>query len=76
VKEVKAKAASPLSRDPDNLYKTAFLLAHKLREAMASELKGMRVGGEGETVEIDGGYFGGYVKPANQKGNRRDRRRA
>jgi hypothetical protein len=25
-------------------------------------------------VEIDGGYFGGYVKPANYKENRRDRR--
>jgi len=27
------------------------------------------------TVEVDGGYFGGYVKPANYKTNRRDRRR-
>jgi hypothetical protein len=43
---------------------------------MASELKGMRIGGDGETVEIDGGYFGGYVKPANHKENRRDRRLA
>jgi len=40
-------------------YKTAFVLAHKMREAMAFELKGMHVGGEGETVEVDGGYFGG-----------------
>jgi hypothetical protein len=76
VNEVKGKAACPLSRDLDNQYKTAFVLAHKLREAMASELKGMQIGGEGETVEIDGGYFGGYVKPANHKENRRDRRRA
>src|SRR5277367_6238524 len=36
----------------------------------------MRVGGEGETVEVDGGYFGGYIKPANHKENRRDRRLA
>ena len=28
------------------------------------------------TVEIDGAYFGGYVKPANNKENRRDRRLA
>ena len=57
-------------------YKTAFVLSHKLREAMASEIKGMQVGGAGKTVEIDGGYFGGYVKPANEKENRRDRRLA
>ena len=76
VNEVKGKSALALSRDLDCQYKTAFVLAHKLREAMASELKGMRVGGEGETVEVDGGYFGGYVKPANHKENRRDRRLA
>ncbi len=74
--EVKGKSALALSRDLDVQYKTAFVLAHKLREAMASELKGMHVGGEGETVEVDGGYFGGYVKPANYKENRRDRRLA
>jgi hypothetical protein len=56
-------------------YKTAFVLAHKLREAMESELKNMQLGG-GETIEVDGGYFGGYVKPANFKENRRDRRLA
>ena len=74
--EVKGKSALALSRDLNVQYRTAFVLAHKLREAMASELKGMRLGGEGETVEIDGGYFGGYVKPANLKENRRDRRLA
>lgn len=72
--EVKGKSALALSRDLDCQYKTAFVLAHKLREAMASSMKGMRLGGDGETVEIDGGYFGGYVKPANSKENRRDRR--
>jgi transposase-like protein len=76
VNEVKGKSALALSRDLDCQYKTAFVLAHKLREAMASELKGMRIGGEGETVEVDGGYFGGYVKPANHKEERRDRRLA
>jgi hypothetical protein len=50
------------------------VLGHKLREAMATEMKGVRLGGEGRTVEVDGGYFGGYVKPANHKENRRDRR--
>src|SRR5580658_9338001 len=74
--EVKGKAALALSRDLDVQYKTAFVLAHKLREAMASELKGMTVGGPGRTVEVDGMYAGGYVKPANYKENRRDRRLA
>jgi transposase-like protein len=76
VNEVKGKSALALSRDLNVQYKTAFVLAHKIREAMASEMKGMRLGGEGETVEVDGGYFGGYVKPANFKDNRRDRRLA
>ena len=74
--EVKGKSALALCRDLDCQYKTAFVLAHKLREAMASEMKGMQVGGDGETVEVDGAYFGGYVKPANCKENRRDRRLA
>ncbi len=76
VNEVKGKSALALSRDLGVQYKTAFVLAHKIREAMASELKGMQVGGEGRTVETDGAYFGGYIKPTNHKENRRDRRLA
>ena len=72
--EVKGKSALALSRDLDVQYKTAFVLSHKLREAMASEVKGYKLGGAGKTVEVDGAYFGGYVKPANHKENRRDRR--
>jgi ISXO2-like transposase domain len=49
---------------------------HKLREAMAEEMKGRVVGGEGKVAEVDGGYFGGYVKPANKKEKRVDRRYA
>jgi transposase-like protein len=74
--EVKGKSALALSRDLGCQYKSAFVLAHKLREAMASETKGMIVGGPGKVVETDGGYFGGYVKPANYKENRVDRRLA
>ena len=74
--EVKGKSALALSRDLDCQYKTAFVLAHKMREAMASNVKGLQLGGAGKTVEIDGGYFGGYIKPANHKENRRDRRLA
>src|SRR5215471_14728527 len=62
-----------LSRDLDVQYKTAFVMAHKLREAMAAEDKGAKVSG---AVEVDGMYAGGYVKPANLKENRRDRRLA
>lgn len=76
INEVKGKSALALSRDLDVQYKTAFVMAHKLRGAMAFELKEMYLGGEGETLEIDGGYFGGYIKPANHRENRRDRRLA
>jgi hypothetical protein len=72
--EVKGKSMLALSRDLGVSYKAAFVLAHKLRETMGIELKGRTIGGEGKTAEIDGGYFGGYVKPANIKENRKDRR--
>ena len=73
VNGVKGHSALQLSRDLDCQYKTAFVLSHKLRESLASEAKGATVSGE---VEIDGAYFGGHVKPANYKDNRRDRRLA
>src|ERR1700736_5717520 len=72
--EVKGKSALALSRDLGLSYKSAFVLLHKLREAMAEEMKGRIVGGEGKIAEVDGGYFGGYVKPANLKEKRVDRR--
>ena len=69
----KGHSALQLSRDLDVQYKTAFVLAHKIREAMTAEIEDEMVFGE---VEVDGAYFGGYVKPANEKENRRDRRLA
>src|SRR6202044_1412048 len=72
--EVKGKSALAISRDLGLSYKACFVLLHKLREAMAEEMKGRTVGGEGKTAEIDGGYFGGYVKPSNHRENRKDRR--
>jgi transposase-like protein len=74
--EVKGKAALALSRDLDVQYKTAFVLAHKIREAMASEVKDLRLGGAGQHVEIDGCYVGGHVRPANRKAERKDLRLA
>lgn len=72
--EVKGKSALAMSRDLSVSYKCAFVLAHKLREAMSEELKGRMIGGEGKEAEIDGGYFGGYNKPANVRADRKDRR--
>jgi transposase-like protein len=72
--EVKGKSALALSRELSVSYKCAFVLLHKLREAMAAELKGRMIGGEGKVAELDSGYFGGYVKPANLKNHRVDRR--
>jgi hypothetical protein len=46
-------------------------ITHKLREAMAIEQANVQLNG---IVEIDGAYFGGYVKPANEKADRKDRR--
>jgi transposase-like protein len=74
--EVKGKSALAISRDLGLAYKSAFVLLHKLREAMAGELKARMIGGEGKVAEVDGGFFGGYVKPANLKENRLDRRLA
>jgi hypothetical protein len=69
-------SALTLSRDLGLFHKSACVMLHKLREAMAEEMKGSVIGGEGKIAEVDGGYFGGYVKPANQKEYRRDRRYA
>jgi transposase-like protein len=71
VNGAKGVAALQLSRDLDVQYKTAFVLTHKLREAMALEQRDRQLGG---IVEIDGAYFGGYVKPENMAADRRDRR--
>lgn len=71
VNGAKGIAALQLSRDLCVQYKTAFVLTHKLREAMAREQIGRTLDG---VVEIDGGYFGGHVKPENRKEDRKDRR--
>ncbi|MBL8597721.1 MAG: IS1595 family transposase [Devosia sp.] len=72
VNAVKGLSALQLGRDLDVQYKTAFVLSHKLREALAREVEGKVLDGE---VEIDGAYFGGHIRPANLKEDRIDRRK-
>jgi transposase-like protein len=68
----KGVSALQVSRDMGVQYKTAFVLSHKLREAMDREdVLGPQLKGE---VEIDGAYFAGQVKPENRKEDRKDRR--
>lgn len=71
VNGAKGHSALQLSRDLDVQYKTAFVLSHKICEVMAAEVQGEEISGH---VEIDGAYFGGYIKPANNKEHRLDRR--
>src|SRR5260370_15622128 len=70
VNEVKGKSMLALSRDLGTSYKSAFVLAHKLREALGSEGRQSAIGGEGKKAEIDGGYFGGDLKPAHRPDER------
>lgn len=71
VTNAKGMSAVQFSRTMDVQYKTAWVMAHKLREALAREVSGAELDGE---VEIDGAYFGGVVRPENRKADRKDRR--
>ena len=73
VNAVKGISALQLGRDLSVQYKTAFVLAHKLREAMKGDQDTYSPRGE---VEIDGCHVGGFVKQTNYKANRIDRRLA
>jgi len=68
----KGMSAIQYSRTLDVQYKTAWVLCHKMRECLADETDDVTLSGE---VEIDGAYFGGHIRPANEKENRVDRRR-
>jgi hypothetical protein len=63
VNAVKGVSALQLGRDLDVQYRTAFVMAHKLREAIGDSQTEGSLSGE---IEIDGAYFGGHVKPANE----------
>jgi ribosomal protein L37AE/L43A/transposase-like protein len=70
----KGHSALQLSRDLNVQYKTAFVLAHKLREAMASEVHNPDQPELSGEVQVDGMYTGGHKKPENRKADRKDRR--
>jgi ribosomal protein L37AE/L43A len=69
----KGHSALQLSRDLDCQYKTAFVLAHKLREVLDREQQAVTFT---KTCEVDGAYFAGHVKPKNEVAKRVDRRAA
>jgi transposase-like protein len=71
VNAVKGISALQLGRDLDVSYKCAFVLSHKLREAMTAEQMQGTLSG---VVEIDGAYVGGHAKQENVKADRKDRR--
>ena len=71
VSNAKGMSSIQFSRTIDVQYKTAWVLAHKLREAFMAEIDGEKLDGE---VEVDGAYFGGHVRPENVKEDRVDRR--
>ena len=68
----KGVSALQISRDLNVQPKTAYVMLHKLREALGVLQQAITLSGK---VEIDGAYFGGYVKPSTRKENRRDRRK-
>ncbi len=67
----KGVSALQMGRDLGMSYKSAFVLCHKLREAMMADQPGTLDG----IVEVDGSYYGGHVREANLKAERVDRRR-
>jgi len=69
----KGLSAIQLSRDVGCQYKTAFVLSHKIREALALETETATLDND---VEIDGCHIGGHIRPANHVENRIDRRLA
>jgi len=71
----KGHSALQLSRDLACQYKTAFVLAHKLREVIEADQRKATFA-EASEKEVDGAYFGGHVKQTNEVAERVDRRAA
>lgn len=68
----KGYSALQLSRDLGCDYKTCFVMLHKLRESIKLAREEGALKGD---VELDGAYFGGYVKPENNLADRKDLRK-
>lgn len=70
---VKGLSALQLSRDLDVQYKTAFVMAHKIRESLMVQRDNSPLSGE---IHMDGAYVNGHIRPKNKKADRIDRRLA
>lgn len=70
---VKGTSSLQFARDMGINAKSAFVMLHKIREAVAAETVNTKLTGE---IEIDGMYQGGKIRPANLAENRIDRRLA
>ncbi|MEV4609441.1 transposase [Neorhizobium sp. LMR1-1-1.1] len=64
VTAVKGIAALHLTRKLGVEYKTAWVLLAKIREAIGKRRAKMKLWG---SVQIDGKYIGGHIKPENKK---------
>ncbi len=73
VNSVKGISALQLSRDLEINYRTAWILAHKIRESLMNHKDESPLSG---VCEIDGVYVGNYIRPRNFKHRRIDRRKA
>jgi transposase-like protein len=71
---VKGTSALQISRDLNINPKSAFVLLHKLREAMGSQVHNPDEPELSGEVQVDGAYFVGHIKPENRKADRKDRR--
>jgi len=70
---VKGISALQLARDLGVQYKTAFVLAHKIRESLMEQRELGKLDGE---IHMDGAYVNGHIRPKNKKDDRVDRRLA
>ena len=70
---VKGLSALQLGRDLGVQYKTAFILAHKIRQSLIDQ-RDDSIKLEGE-IHIDGAYVNGRVRPKNKKSDRIDARK-
>lgn len=70
---VKGLSALQLGRDLGVQYKTAFVMAHKIRESLIEHRDETQLSGE---IHMDGAYVNGTIREKNKKEDRIDRRLA